>query len=104
MTFCVCEPNIFPDNPCSLLPKLSDESCAGIWKFPKELSDLCGDGWNELKTDSGGWKGGGRGGGMNGLGPGEIDCGDRGGERLLLLLFLFLVLLQHLLTYLIDFE
>ena len=73
---------MFPDNPCSLLQKLADESCAGIWKFPKELSDLGG----------GGWKGVGGGGGMNGPGPGEIDCGDRGGERLLLLLFLFLVL------------
>ena len=41
---------MFPDNPCSLLPKFADESYAGIWKLPKELSHLGGGGWNELKT------------------------------------------------------
>ena len=70
---------MFPDNPCFLLPKFSDESCARTWKFPKELSDLCGGGWNELKTDDGDWKGGGGGGGMNGPGPGGIDGGDSRG-------------------------
>ena len=81
-----------PDNPSTLLPKFADESCAGIWKLPKELSDLGGGGWNELKTDGGGWNGsGGGGGGINGLGPsGGIDDGDGGGETLLLWLLLFL--------------
>ena len=79
---------MFPDNPWFLLPKFADESCGRIWKFPKELSDLGGGGWNELKTDGGGWRGGGGGGGMNGPGQG-IDGGDGGGERLLFLLLLF---------------
>ena len=101
---CVCEPSIFPDNPGSLLPKVPDESCAGIRKFPKELSDPGGGVWNELKAGSGCWKGGGGGGGMNGPGPCGSDGGDGGEERLLLLLLLFLVLFQYLLTCLIDFE
>ena len=95
---------MFPDNLCFLLPKFADESCAEIWKFPKEWSDLGGGGWNEWKTDGEGWKCGGGGGGMNGQGPGGIDGGDGAGEILLLLLFLFLVLFQHLLTHLIDLE
>ena len=46
----VCEPNKFPDNPWSLLPKFEDESCAEIWKLPNELSGHGGGGgWNELK-------------------------------------------------------
>ena len=70
---------MFPDSPCSLLPKFTDETCAGIWKFPKKLSDLGGGSWNELKADGGSWKGGGGDGGMNGTGPGRIDGGDGGG-------------------------
>ena len=55
------------------------------WKLLSVLG-VCG--WNESKTDGGGWNGVG-GGGMNGA---EAEKGkkggDRGGDRLLLLLFL----------------
>ena len=65
--------------------KLADESCAGIWKLSKELSDLGGGGgWNEIKTDSGGLKGGG-GGGINGPGPGGGSAVSDGGGEILFL-------------------
>ena len=69
------------------MPKFAGESCAGIWELPKELSGLDGRGWNELKTDGGGWKGGGW--DINGpeSGGGGNGRGDRREERLLLLLF-----------------
>ena len=56
-------------------------------KLPKEFWSRSGGGWNELKTNGGGWKGGG--GGIIGPGPrGEGNAGnDGGGEILLLLLF-----------------
>ena len=67
-----------------MLLKLADESCTGIWKLPKELSGPGGGGWNELKTDGGGWKGGSRG-GINAPGPGG-SAGSDGGVDILLLL------------------
>ena len=68
-----------------MLLKLADESCAGIWKLSKELSDLGGGGggWNEIKTDSGGWKGGG-GGGINGPGLRGGYASSDGGREILL--------------------
>ena len=67
-----------------MLLKLADESCAGIWKLSKELSDLGGGGgWNEIKTDSGGWKGGSSG-GINGPGPRGGYAGSKGGREILL--------------------
>ena len=95
---------MFPDNPWFLLPKFADESCGRIWKFPKELSDLGGGGWNELKTDSGGWRGGGGGGGMNGPGQGELTVVMVEEKDYCSYCYFFLVLFQHLLTCLIDSE
>ena len=61
------------------MQKFADESRAGIWKLPKDLSGLSGGGWNELKTDCGDWKGG-CSSGINGLEPGRgIAGGNRGG-------------------------
>ena len=67
-----------------MLLKLADESCTGIWKLPKELSGPAGGGWNELKTDGGGWKGG-SGGGINGPGPEGGSAGGDGGRKISLL-------------------
>ena len=69
---------------------LKEESSAGIWKLPKEVSDLCGCGWKVSKNPPDGGGGGinGDGGeGWNGPGPGTGGTadGDGGGERLLLL-------------------
>ena len=87
MSVCVCEPNKFPDNPWLLL-KHADECCAGIWKVPKELSDLGCCGWDGSKNspDGGGKKGGG--GGINGLGPrgGGSAVGDGGGEMFIVII------------------
>ena len=49
---------MFPASSLSLLLKLADESCAGIWKLPKELN---GGGWNGSRNlpDGGETKGGG---------------------------------------------
>ena len=86
----VCEPNKFPDS-LWLFLLLKEESSAGIWKLPKELSDLGGGGGEGSKNypDGGG-------GGINGSdvgdwngpgpGPGSTAGGDDGGEKLLLLL------------------
>ena len=67
------------------MPQFADESCAGIWKFQKELSGHGGGGLNQLKTDGGRWKGGGR--GINGPGPEGDNAGGDGGVEILLLLF-----------------
>ena len=68
--------------------KLAGESCAGIWKLPKELSDLGGSGWNELKNPSDGGRGGINGGGGGNPGPWPRPGGSTGvdgrGEILLL--------------------
>ena len=80
----VCELNKFPDSP-GLFLLLKEESSAGIWKLPKDLSDLGGGGWKGSKNypDGGG-------GGINGSeggkpgpwsGPGGSAGGDSGGER-----------------------
>ena len=81
------EPNKLPDNFWFSL-KFADESWAGTWKLPKELSSLnCWD-WDESKNLSGsGWKEGAGGKKNVGDGPGAGGRGnaggDGGGERLL---------------------
>ena len=68
--------------------KHADECCPGIWKVPKELSDLGCCGWDGSKNspDGGGKKGGG--GGINGLGPrgGGSAVGDGGGEMFIVII------------------
>ena len=114
---------MFPDNPCSLLPKFEDESCAGIWKLPKELSHVGGGVWNELKTWGGGWNdsgdgswneyktegggwngGGGGGGGMNGAGLGRMTTVMEDEKDYCYYYYCSFWVLLCLLIYLIDFE
>ena len=117
---------MFPDNPCSLLPKFEDESCAGIWKLPKELSHVGGGVWNELKTWGGGWNGsgdgswneyktegggwngggggGGGGGGMNGAGLGRMTTVMEDKKDYCYYYYCSFWVLLCLLIYLIDFE